>query len=106
MITLHRLGHAVEPFQLNPDMIVTIEANPDTTITLTTGAKIVVAEPPEKITSDMQRHRVEVLARALERRHELNAQEGGPTARRASPSRLSAANTATLHLASIDPDTA
>ena len=27
MITLHRLGHAAEPFQLNPDLIVTVEAN-------------------------------------------------------------------------------
>ena len=34
MITLHRLGHAAEPFHLNPDLIVTVEANPDTVITL------------------------------------------------------------------------
>ena len=33
MITLHRLGHAAERFHLNPDLIVTIEANPDTVIT-------------------------------------------------------------------------
>jgi flagellar protein FlbD len=49
MITLHRLGHQVEEFHLNPDLIMTIEANPDTVIALTTGAKVVVAEPPERV---------------------------------------------------------
>ena len=34
MITLHRLGHASSTFQLNPDLIFTVEANPDTVITL------------------------------------------------------------------------
>ena len=38
-----------EPFQLNPDMIVTVESTPDTVITLATGAKIVVAETPEEV---------------------------------------------------------
>jgi uncharacterized protein YlzI (FlbEa/FlbD family) len=33
MITLHRLGHAVDTFQINPDAITTIEATPDTVIT-------------------------------------------------------------------------
>jgi len=28
MITLNRLGHSDEPFQLNPDMIVTVESTP------------------------------------------------------------------------------
>ena len=42
MITLHRLGHKLEIFRLNPDLIVTVEATPDTVITLATGAKIVV----------------------------------------------------------------
>ena len=54
MITLHRLGHQVEAFHLNPDLIVTVEANPDTVITLTTGAKIVVAEPPERVVADVR----------------------------------------------------
>ena len=47
MITLNRLGHSDEPFQLNPDMIVTVESTPDTVITLATGAKVVVAETPD-----------------------------------------------------------
>jgi uncharacterized protein YlzI (FlbEa/FlbD family) len=42
MITLHRLGHADEPFLLNDDLIVTVEACPDTHVALATGTKIVV----------------------------------------------------------------
>jgi len=37
MISLHRLGHKLEPFRLNPDLIVTVEATPDTVLTLATG---------------------------------------------------------------------
>jgi flagellar protein FlbD len=70
MITLHRLGHAAEPFHLNPDLIVTVEANPDTVVTLTTGTKIVVAEPPEKVVQEIREYRVEVLSGALSRRRQ------------------------------------
>ena len=44
MIQLHRLGAGPAPFTLNPDLIVTVEANPDTTIALTTGTRVVVSE--------------------------------------------------------------
>jgi uncharacterized protein YlzI (FlbEa/FlbD family) len=44
MITLHRLGIRSEELQLNPDLITTVEAHPDTVITLATGAKVVVCE--------------------------------------------------------------
>lgn len=71
MITLHRLGHAVDTFQINPDVIVTIEANPDTVITITNGMKVVVAEPPERVADAIQEYRTNVLAHALIRRHEL-----------------------------------
>lgn len=91
MITLHRLGHAVEAFWLNPDLIMTVEATPDTVITLTTGVKIVVAEPPERIAADMQRYRVSVLSDALARRHEQRAQRTNvrrmPKPARANPQR-------------------
>jgi flagellar protein FlbD len=73
MITLHRLGHAVEPFQLNPDLIMTVEANPDTVITLTTGTKIVVAEAPDRVADDVRCYRIDVLAGALARRAQLRA---------------------------------
>ena len=75
MITLHRLGHQVEAFQLNPDLIMTVEANPDTVITLTNGAKIVVAEPPDRVVADVQRYRVDILAGALQRRHQVRGEQ-------------------------------
>ncbi|HEX4438288.1 MAG TPA: flagellar FlbD family protein [Solirubrobacteraceae bacterium] len=68
MITLRRLGHSDESFQLNPDMIVTIESTPDTVITLATGAKVVVGESPEEVTVALREYRVEVLAEALRKR--------------------------------------
>jgi flagellar protein FlbD len=49
MIKLHRLGRSAEPFHLNPDLIVTIEAHPDTVLTLTTGSKVNVVESPEDV---------------------------------------------------------
>ena len=68
MITLHRLGHQLEPFQLNPDLITTVEAHPDTVVTLATGAKIVVAEAPEQVADAIRRWRVEIMSGALRRR--------------------------------------
>ncbi len=59
MITLNRLGHSDEPFQLNPDMIVTIESTPDTVIALATGAKVVVAETPEEVAAAVHAYRTE-----------------------------------------------
>ncbi len=70
MITLHRLGHKLELFRLNPDLIVTVEATPDTVITLATGAKIVVAETPERVAKEVRTYRVDILASSLGRRHE------------------------------------
>jgi len=83
MITLHRLGHDAEPFQLNPDLIVTVEANPDTVITLTTGTKIVVAEPPERVAREVRACRVEILTEALRARREERHGSAGVSARRA-----------------------
>jgi flagellar protein FlbD len=85
MITLHRLGHAAEPFHLNPDLIVTVEANPDTVVTLTTGTKIVVAEPPDRVVAHIKDYRVAVLAGALDRRKQAPGapQPHGVQARRA-----------------------
>ncbi|MGA2470926.1 MAG: flagellar FlbD family protein [Solirubrobacteraceae bacterium] len=77
MIILHRLGHAAEPFYLSPDLIVTIEANPDTVLTLTTGAKIVVNEAPEIVVQRMRRDQVGVLVEAAQARDE-EREEGHP----------------------------
>lgn len=49
MIELHRIGHTQEPFSLNPSLVVSIEAHPDTTILLATGARLVVAEDPDRV---------------------------------------------------------
>ena len=49
MIQLHRLGRDPEPFVLNSDLIVTVEARPDTVVHLTTGASLVVSESPEEV---------------------------------------------------------
>lgn len=65
MITLHRLGHCEGTFQLNPDLIVSIESTPDTVVTLTTGAKVVVAEAPEEISEQVRGWRAGVIRSAL-----------------------------------------
>ncbi len=65
MIRLHRLGSGAEPFLLNPDLIVTIEATPDTVATLTTGARVVVCESPQEVVRRVRDWRISVLVAAL-----------------------------------------
>lgn len=65
MITLHRLGNAQDCFQLNPDLIVTVESTPDTVLTLATSTKVVVSDTPAEVLSAVRRWRAEVLAEAL-----------------------------------------
>lgn len=48
MIQVRRINGT--QFIINDDLIETIEATPDTVITLTTGKKVVVADSPEEIT--------------------------------------------------------
>jgi flagellar protein FlbD len=90
MITVHRIGHVTEPFELNPDLIITIEANPDTVVTLTTGTKIVVAEPPERVVEAIRAWRASVLAEALRRRKLQGGDNEGVAAQRAAHSMLAA----------------
>lgn len=47
MIKLTRLGG--EPFILNAEMIKYVEARPDTYVTLLTGDRVVVVEPPDEV---------------------------------------------------------
>ena len=68
MIILHRLGHTDEPFQLNPDLIVTVESTPDTVVTLATTAKVVVAESPAEVVTAVREWRVGVLSEAMRNR--------------------------------------
>ena len=67
MIELHRLGQGQAPFQLNPDLVMTIEAVPDTTIVLTTGNRVVVAESVEQVVTEIAEWRVRILADGLSR---------------------------------------
>jgi uncharacterized protein YlzI (FlbEa/FlbD family) len=103
MITLHRLGHAVDTFQINPDVILTVEATPDTVITIMNGQKIVVAEPPERVAAEILEYRANVLAQALLRRHELRSE--GATLRRVTPLRKPS-SVQSLHAVAEDHQTA
>lgn len=47
MIEVTRLNNSI--FFVNPDMIITMEATPDTVISLTTGDKLIVKESPEEL---------------------------------------------------------
>ena len=67
MITLHRLGHTTEPFLLNPDLIATVEAHPDTVITLTTHARMIVCESPADVAAEIRSWRAGILSDALHR---------------------------------------
>jgi flagellar protein FlbD len=67
MIRLHRLGGSEHEFDLNPDLVLTVESSPDTTVTLTTGSKLVVAESPDSVTAAIREWRVGILERALKR---------------------------------------
>lgn len=65
MIELHRIGQSGEPFSLNPALVVSIEAHPDTTLLLATGARLVVAEPPERVVELINAWHAEVATAAM-----------------------------------------
>ena len=67
MIRLHRLGGSEHEFDLNPDLVLTVESTPDTVITLTTGTKLVIDESPDSVMAAVREWRVGVLERALKR---------------------------------------
>ena len=73
MIVLHRLGHNAEELHLNPDLITTVEAHPDTVVTLTTGTKILVCEAPEEVADAVREWRAGILDEAWRRRHPVTA---------------------------------
>jgi flagellar protein FlbD len=64
MIELHRLTHPDEPFLLNPDLIVTVEATPDTVITMQNASKLLVIETPSEVSSRIRRWRAGILVEA------------------------------------------
>lgn len=78
MITLHRLGHPEHELHVNPDLIVTIDANPDTVICLANGSKLLVNETPAQVAEEVRVYRVEVLSGALRRRHDGEPAQAPP----------------------------
>ena len=68
MIPLHRLTHPDEPLFINPDLIQTVEAHPDTVITLTNASKVVVIETPAAVRDLIGEWRACIILRALEGR--------------------------------------
>lgn len=60
MILVHRLKG--EPMFVNADLIESIEARPDTVLTLVDGRKTVVAESPEEVVERVRDFRAAVLA--------------------------------------------
>jgi len=69
VITLHRLGADREAFVLNVDLIATIEAHPDTVVTLTTERRHVVTETVDEVVEAVREWRVSILTGALKRRN-------------------------------------
>ncbi len=65
MIALHRITHPDQELQLNPDLILTVEAHPDTVVTLTTGSRIIVIESPAEVAQLVREWRASVLVLAL-----------------------------------------
>ena len=65
MIRLRRLGSKAEAFYLNPDLILAVEATPDTVVTLTTHTKVLVADSPEDVMNAVREWRASILAAAL-----------------------------------------
>jgi flagellar protein FlbD len=65
VIELHRLGAHGEPVWLNPDLIATIEAHPDTVVALTTGTRVVVSDTVDEVIARVRAWRVSVARGAL-----------------------------------------
>lgn len=65
MIALHRLTHPDATFLLNPDLIQTVEATPDTVVSLTNSSKFIVIEKPAEIVDLIRAWRGSIVGRAL-----------------------------------------
>jgi flagellar protein FlbD len=65
VIELNRLGAHGDPVWVNPDLIATMEAHPDTVVVLTTSTKLVVEESVEEVIDRVREWRVSVARGAL-----------------------------------------
>lgn len=98
MITLHRLGHSDHEIHVNPDLILTIDANPDTVISLANGSKLLVSESPAQVAEEVRRYRVDVLSGALRRRRDGEPAQAPGALRLATPESAAAVARITAEL--------
>ncbi|WZL74848.1 flagellar FlbD family protein [Clostridiaceae bacterium 35-E11] len=63
MIVVTRLNG--KEYVLNSDLIEFIESTPDTTITLTTGKKIIVLEPIDEIIDKIIQYKQNIFSKAI-----------------------------------------
>jgi flagellar protein FlbD len=66
MIALHRLTHPNQVVFVNCDLIQTIEATPDTVISLTNSSKLIVIEKPWEVLGLIRGWRAGIIATALQ----------------------------------------
>ena len=71
MILVHRLRG--EPMFINEDLIESIEATPDTVVTLVDGRKLVIADRPDEVVERARLYRASVLVAVGEMREDRNA---------------------------------
>jgi flagellar protein FlbD len=64
MIRLHRLTHPEHELVVNADQILTVEANPDTVVSLHNGTKFVVTESPADVVALVRAWRAGILDEA------------------------------------------
>lgn len=67
MIKVTRLDHS--ELVVNAELIETVEATPDTVITLTSGKKLVVSEEVEEIVRRVMEYRRDVYGAQRQQRH-------------------------------------
>ncbi len=60
MIALQRLNN--QPIMVNADLIETLEATPDTVVTLTSGNKLIVRDSPQEIQAKIIAYKREIHA--------------------------------------------
>ena len=80
MIPVHRLTQPDRELYVNPELIQTVEANPDTVIALTNGSKFVVAESPAQVVRLVRDWRAGILAAGAEQSVGSNVRQFRPRA--------------------------
>jgi len=61
MIPVHRITQRDHELYVNPELIQTVEANPDTVIALTNGSKFVVSETPAEVAQLIRDWRASIM---------------------------------------------